>query len=324
MLLQAALSDVKLDFIDGVLGKDVVDKAIPVTAPDQKRLSDAVVGSWRAHMNAIHEIVRLNISSALIMEDDVAWDIRLKDQLRNLALSSQALTQPLRGSSSSSAPSYADITYPKPGPNSPDVVPEISLDRLPATVAPKVSPYGDDFGLLWLGHCGMHFPTPDRKQIPKGRVIQLGDETAPQRRYLWSLNQPFTLKEKYPEHTRAVHHVQEGVCSLAYAVTQKAARQLLHEIALKGVTDAFDILLRFYCEGAKGRAYHRCLTVQPSLVNHWKGIGPNSALSDIGNHKGFTDRASADMTRWAVRQNVDALFEGRTDYFDEYPDKEGE
>lgn len=52
MVLQAALSNMEIEFIDGVSGKEVPDSAIPM-AKDQERLKDASIGSWRAHMNAI-------------------------------------------------------------------------------------------------------------------------------------------------------------------------------------------------------------------------------------------------------------------------------
>ncbi len=59
MVLQAALSDIQIEFIDGVQGKDVPDKAVPKTLPDSKRPSEANIGSWRAHMNAAREYVRV-------------------------------------------------------------------------------------------------------------------------------------------------------------------------------------------------------------------------------------------------------------------------
>ncbi|XXG98090.1 hypothetical protein Hte_004409 [Hypoxylon texense] len=88
------------------------------------------------------------------------------------------------------------------------------------------------------------------------------------KQYLWTWNTLFTLKEKYPKHTQAVHHAQEDVCLLGYAVIQRGVRKLLREVALKYVTDAFDILLRFFCEGAKGRQRHEYLTVQTALLHH--------------------------------------------------------
>jgi hypothetical protein len=258
------------------------------------------------------------LTSALILEDDVDWDVRIKDQLYDFALSAQALTQPLRGR----AGAYADPTYRKPLEESPESVPEMNFYRLPATVPPTTSPYGDNWDLLWIGHCEMQFPFRHSKTIPKGRVIRLNDETVALKRKLWSFNIPFTLKETYPEHTRAYHHAQEGACSLGYALSQRGARKLLHEVALKDVSAGFDILLRWYCEGDKGRAPGRkCLTTQPALFHHHVPVGPVSALSDVENHGGgFRPTARTDMVRWSVRLNADALLEGKTDFVDQYPD----
>lgn len=54
IILQAALSDLHIEFVDGPYGKDVVDKAVPIAA-GHDRLHDGPLGCWRAHMNAIHE-----------------------------------------------------------------------------------------------------------------------------------------------------------------------------------------------------------------------------------------------------------------------------
>lgn len=54
MFLQAALSDIRIEFVDGVNGKDIPDKAIPMTF-ERERMNDASLGSWRAHINAIQE-----------------------------------------------------------------------------------------------------------------------------------------------------------------------------------------------------------------------------------------------------------------------------
>lgn len=56
MVLGSALSNLEIEFIDGVQGKDVPDKALP-SGPDQERMPDPVVGSWRALMNAVQESV---------------------------------------------------------------------------------------------------------------------------------------------------------------------------------------------------------------------------------------------------------------------------
>ncbi|KAK4238965.1 glycosyltransferase [Achaetomium macrosporum] len=323
MVLQAALSNMEIEFVDGVMGSEVPDKAIPM-AKGRERLKDASIGSWRAHMNAIREVVHRNLSSALILEDDTDWDVRIREQLYDFALAAHALTQPLRSSSSSSK-KYHDPTYPHPRPDSPGKLPDLAFTHLPPTTPPTHSPYGDEWDVLWIGHCGMHFPFESSPHVPKQRVIRLRDETVAPKQNLWTYNIPFTLKETYPPHTRAYHHVQEGVCSLGYAVTQRGAQKLLYEVGLKDVSEAFDLLLRYYCEGEKGRAPGRqCLTTQPGLFQHHRTVGPMSAMSDIGDHGDeWRETPMTDMIRWSVRLNADALLEGRGEFVDQFPDPEG-
>jgi hypothetical protein len=45
-----------IEFVDGVVGANVVEKAIPV-GEDGKHLNGAELGCWRGHMNAIQECV---------------------------------------------------------------------------------------------------------------------------------------------------------------------------------------------------------------------------------------------------------------------------
>lgn len=54
MVLQAAVSDIEIEFIDGVRGDDVLNNAIP-NAHKTTRPGSGTLGSWRAHMNAIQE-----------------------------------------------------------------------------------------------------------------------------------------------------------------------------------------------------------------------------------------------------------------------------
>jgi len=51
MALAAAVSDLRLDWIDGVKGADVLDKTLPLGK--SKQPSEGSKGSWRAHMNAV-------------------------------------------------------------------------------------------------------------------------------------------------------------------------------------------------------------------------------------------------------------------------------
>ena len=154
--------------------------------------------------------MRKNLSSALILEDDVDWDIRydilrlhlthsrvgknqltfstlsrLKRQLYDFALSSNALTQPLLNTNPTK---YADPTYPIPL-HAETIPSDISFDNLPSTAPPISSPYGDNWGLLWIGHCGMNIPirsSVSPEKIPRGRVVRTSDNTVPQTQHLQS------------------------------------------------------------------------------------------------------------------------------------------
>ncbi len=56
MALQAALSDLTIEFIDGPLGENISEKAVP-TAEDGKHLTGGELGCWRGHINALQEYV---------------------------------------------------------------------------------------------------------------------------------------------------------------------------------------------------------------------------------------------------------------------------
>lgn len=172
-------------------------------------------------------------------------------------------------------------------------------------------------------------------------------QTVPQRQYLWTVSDSNDLLQ-YPNHTRVTHRkwialfcaawcpkqtenhpytnevpdVQDGICSLGYAITQKAARKLLYEVGLKDVNAAFDIMLRWFCEGTgnPNRGYHNCLTVQPSIFQIHLPGGPKKYSSDISDHGEGDEEKKTEILRLSVKMNAEALLDGRTDLVDQYPD----
>ena len=54
LLLTSAVSGIEVDWIDGVEGKDVLEKAMPQPGKD---INAGNIGSWRAHLNALQESV---------------------------------------------------------------------------------------------------------------------------------------------------------------------------------------------------------------------------------------------------------------------------
>ncbi|KAE8144471.1 hypothetical protein BDV25DRAFT_93075 [Aspergillus avenaceus] len=114
--LGSSLTQFHVDWVDGISGDSVSEKAYPphLNDPGRPALLKGEIGSWRAHMNAMQKMLADDLTTALILEDDVDWDITLKTQLQEFALGNHALQKHHHSS----------------------------------------SPYGD-WDLLWLGHCGV-------------------------------------------------------------------------------------------------------------------------------------------------------------------------
>ncbi|EFR03130.1 hypothetical protein MGYG_06124 [Nannizzia gypsea CBS 118893] len=318
LVLMAALSGIKLHWIDGIMGETVLDRALPPPA-SHKTMKNANIGSWRAHINALQDMVENNISSALILEDDADWDIRIKSQLKDFALASQTLIQPLSGTGNLA---YADPTFPNPG-KSAGTPKDIDIGK--STIPPVHSPYGDNWDILWLGHCGVNFPDATlrdiARDIPGGRVIQRNDSTVPEAEHLVLSPKNDEFTSSFPPHTRVVHHAMTAVCSLGYGVSQKTARRLLYEFGVKKFDRPYDLMLRDACDGTEGRVRNTCLTVQPQLFNHHRPAGNGSFTSDITKHEGQIEKAYTEMIRWSTRLNLPKLIAGDTDYDEQFPDK---
>jgi hypothetical protein len=54
MTLSAAVSNINLEFIDGVTGESINPKAYP-PPEENKKLLPGIRGSWRTHMNALQK-----------------------------------------------------------------------------------------------------------------------------------------------------------------------------------------------------------------------------------------------------------------------------
>ena len=284
MSLAAAYSGLDIEYIDGVTAMS--DKALPPGRAQrvEKAMNERTIYAWRAHMNVLrrqavplcrHElgfatdwltcdrIVEDNITSALILEDDVDWDIRIKSQMTQFARASQLLVQPLTRTSDQEQ--YLDPTYPKP--SAEQGYTDLMLDEHSAS-EPTVSPYGDlsRWDLLWLGHCGCRFPRASDENAPLGRIVIANDTTVPEHKDLNMELGNNELLTQYPANTRVVSRARVNSCTLAYAVSQPGARKLLYELGVHKMSDALDTMLRYVCDGVDDRQQATCLTVQPQLL----------------------------------------------------------
>ncbi|KAI0195720.1 hypothetical protein EV127DRAFT_499616 [Xylaria flabelliformis] len=411
MTMAGAVSNLNLTFLDGLRGDDSVtglssmgmstDKERPGTKSSHSASAGAR-GSWRSHMNAMQMIVAWDLGSALVLEDDVDWDVRLKTQMGTFAKAArmwlgveqekyrrisrlrdlkttglQRLRRWLIGlvpSSFSEGTKKQDSKVESTmGPESSSKVDyrravEEGHEQDTITLPPNLhlnpgygthakSPYGDDWDILWLGHCGADLPTTRREPLSSRRnhfspplTISIPDDaTVPAPKHLKP--HPFALHDKlgevYPPHTRIVHAVDGNVCSLAYAVSQTGARKLLRRFRRKGFVDQWDLMLRDYCMGEYEEGGGEedesggevgedegeknddgppvCLTVQPPLISHhYAGEEGGASVSNIRGQGGGLARGKkgTPYVRLSVQENLSRLVAGVPMYelVDQLPD----
>ncbi|KAJ1325490.1 glycosyl transferase family 25 [Microdochium nivale] len=289
--LMSALTGFRITWIDGIRGASIPDKALPV-GWDRKGVSDTVLGSWRGHMNAIRRIIDEGLTSALIMEDDMDWDVSLKDRLADFAGAARELQDRDDGSWFIEPPSCN------------------------TSIPGRDSPYGQDWDMLWIGSCASIFASllPEYLQIPDSQrddreVLITNDDTVPPKNHRtgnagWSW-------DEYPDETRVVYVPGDNTCSFAYALSQTGARRALEYMSLRGQHKAFDNHLSDLCRTrANGM---RCVSVVPSLFVHHRARGMVSADSDIqpaGGDGEFRELGSTENVLYSTRLNLQRLLRG--------------
>ncbi|KAF2211821.1 glycosyltransferase family 25 protein, partial [Cercospora zeae-maydis SCOH1-5] len=282
--LAAALTDLNIDIVDGSAAPED-PKAFPPHQPDFGTQNPAI-GAWRAHMDVLRTIVEQNISSAVVMESDVDWDYRIKQQMQAFARASRLLSQP-----------GAQDSWFEDG------------DRLIHPL-PTTSPYGDGWDFLWLGHCGMDLPE-DGGHLPIGRAAYHDPTVPPIDNMNLRGNFKDQLRQTYGEHSRVVSHTADPLCSIAYAITQRGARKFLYEMAVHKLDAAADLMFAWACDGVHGRKTHKCLAVNPQLFNQHRAAGPLSKASNIQKYKGEIRHSSTENIMYGTKVNFEALLEGK-------------
>ncbi|GKZ32212.1 hypothetical protein AbraIFM66950_001422 [Aspergillus brasiliensis] len=259
--LGSSVTQFRVDWIDGVSSEDMSPKAYPPVRllhyytsyyplrppqrydePDRPRMLSGEIGSWRAHLNAMQRIVSERITSALILEDDVDWDVTLKNQLQEFALGTLALQ---------------------------------------AESHPKPTPYGDDWDILWLGHCGTKCQKNTPFYILKNDPTSIPVYGLPQ---YWAGPAVHQLVDNI-KHNRIICKAAVAVCSSAYAVSFTAAQKILAALSVlpddesmpPGQSVVYDVMLGRLCKSG----YLRCISSHPSIFGNWKGAGLPSKASDI-------------------------------------------
>jgi hypothetical protein len=223
------------------------------------------------------------------MEDDIEWDVRLKSQLKLAALGARQLQ-------------YTSV--------------EMSPNQ-------GESPYGEDWDLLWLGHCGEVFPEQLEENASKPPTDP--ELVSVSRKYM--IAPDFTVPP--PEHARGFQnfsahpftrwvHISGGpICSFAYALSQEGARKVLFDLSVDHLAGPFDNALARLCRWGreKERLGMRCLSVTPPLFMHHRAKGSMRGDSDIQQVVGggeLREVGSTENIVWSARCNIRAMIVGAT------------
>lgn len=224
-------------------------------------------------------MIKENIQTALIFEDDADWDVMIKEQLYEFAKGTQALQN-------FDAPSYS----------------------------PPSSPYGDDWDILWTGHCaawnsrnedGPYYVIPNDPTVPP---LSRVDGGAPNR-------SPPALSGN---RTRLIFKSNGGRCTASYALSLRGAHTLVYA---QSMTYAYTIdrALSRMC-GDKSLPFS-CLQPFPALIGAFKDAGDTSRDSDRVNTGGtIREVAETSNIAYPVRLNVRGLITGQKTIKPQWPE----
>ncbi|KAL8705552.1 MAG: hypothetical protein Q9201_001330 [Fulgogasparrea decipioides] len=302
----ASVTGFNLEIIAGQDGADMSPKALPGPFKDGP-MHDAIKGCWRSHMQAAHKyalsspsllpflppptntpqpsIVNNRLSSALIFEDDADWDISFRSQLLNFASGAQWLLD-------------------TPSGNTPH------------------SPYGDDWDLLWLGHCALAIIATDPR-----RVLFENDPSTTPWEHRFNMGDIPDMTH-YDNTTRIMYATDGGTCLYAYALSYRGAQKVLFHLSMSYYDKPVDFGMHDMCNDHSRN--FRCIGVFPQMVDSHRGAGSSSKDSDISRgeeqvrKKGF----SYNIVR-STRLNVGHLIDGEMDKIEsqwpgEVPELEGD
>ncbi|KAK9233958.1 hypothetical protein V1525DRAFT_367713 [Lipomyces kononenkoae] len=292
--LIASLCDIKItQIMPGVLTEDISEKAYPWGKGLEKLMTPqykAYLGSWRSHMNTFKYIIDNKIETALIIEDDVDWDLNIKAQFTAFAqgLRSSRLRRPFT---------------------------EEELER---------APYGLDWDIMHLATSKANMAAAPRNKAfikyndpyrPTSEVANNGCTGSGDRK--WFCFGDVMTFTKLNETERAIYPSYESVGLSAIAVSYRGAQRLLYYLSYKELVDTLDYSIADLLKRGALRGW----TVTPPLMSEWKTHGKSdSDLKHVGSATppGNANGQSAGIAH-SARKALAENFEGEDYWKNEAP-----
>ena len=132
-------------------------------------------------------MVANNVSSALVLESDADWDIRIHDIMQPLAKGIQTL-----------------VDWP------------FNIEH--HNVDQQLFPYGDSWDIVWIGHCGS-------SQDGNIRAYTWNDTSVPPEHREYTFDTGLSEEQHIPG-TRTVFQFGRTTCSTGYAISNQGAKKL--------------------------------------------------------------------------------------------------
>jgi hypothetical protein len=221
--------------------------------PKYSIISKGSALAWLGHLNALQWFLESNLSTALIIEDDVDWDLHIRhhqvplvaSEMRNLL---------------SANPAEPDDHFA--------AIREHNREQ---------SYWGDmtQWEVLYLGHCGDYFDLKYWQDLPHSIFH---DPSLPRMEFLHPETQTWLREAGIGSKQRMVHRSKQPLCSFAYAVNRKSAERMLAELAREEEghgTWSFDVRLLEACRDLGWK----CWTANPELFHHQDEH--DSAISEV-------------------------------------------
>ena len=234
-------------------------------------IRDGSLKAWMSHAVALNAFLNTNQETALFIEDDVDWDIRLRTKQIPAAAAAQRSLLP-----------RAPIRHYWGKPS--------------------------DWDLLYLGHCGDYFGSVDGLHVGVGVLHPSDLESIPHAIFKDptlpdpSELHPFTIATlsafNLPPKTRMVHKSKWPLCTFGYAVTRHMAEQILDSFNTSSTephaAKAYDIAILAACRDSG----YRCYTVNPERFHHMPGTSMIDGVAADAAAMPPADRVGAEQVRY--------------------------
>lgn len=219
-------------------------------SPEGSRIKKGSALAWMGHLNALEWFLSTDLETAIILEDDVDWDIHLRTSQIPLAAAAirQLLTQhpPTPANNNNSSRSHSSHKNP------------------PQTYWGPLS-----WELLFLGHCGDFFPA---STLQDSAFLAYADGSLMPAARLHTMTAAFLRSLGMPEHVRLAHRSRWPLCTFAYAVTRASAARIRATYGSEGGDggsgdggcQAFDVRV---LEACRDHGWG-CYTLNPELFHH--------------------------------------------------------